>query len=119
MVRKKGGTDMKILCIDDKNRPDEIPIEKWVVEGREYTPIFWSWHVAQGIGGGEVEEIALDETNKPYTAFRMSRFVMDPKDLEEWMAIGKVSKELIETGIVQPDKDFVGIPARERIHILQ
>ena len=29
---------MKILCIDDKNRPDEIPIEKWVVEGREYTP---------------------------------------------------------------------------------
>ncbi len=110
---------MKILCIDDKNRPDEIPIEKWVVEGREYTPIFWSWHVAQGIGGVEVEEITLDSSNKPYTAFRMSRFVMDPKDMEEWMAIGKVSKELIETGIVQPDKDFVGIPARERIHVFQ
>jgi len=111
---------MRILCIDDKNRPPEIPIERWVVEGEWYTPIFWSWHVAQGgIPGVELLEITLDETNKPYSAFRMSRFAMRPEDLQEWLALGRISKELQEECFVNPDKDVLGIPARERIHILQ
>ena len=54
---------MKITCIDDKGRPPEIPIEKWVVKGTEYTPIFWSWHDRQGYVGVELAEITLDESN--------------------------------------------------------
>lgn len=47
------------------------------------------------------------------------RFAMRKEDLEEWMAIGRFTKELMEKGIVNPDKDFGGVPARERIKILQ
>lgn len=30
---------MKVLCINDKGRPDEIPTSKWIKEGETYTAI--------------------------------------------------------------------------------
>lgn len=95
---------MKILCIDDTLRPDEIPLEKWVVEGREYTPIFWSNHVSQGRMGVELEEITLDESNKPYSAFGFHRFAIRQEDVKEWMMIGSISKKLLDRGLVKSDR---------------
>jgi len=104
---------MKILCIDDKGRPPEIPIEKWVVKGEEYTPIFWSWHDRQGYVGVELAEITLDESNDPYSAFRATRFAIRPEDLEEWLSIGAAGKQLQDQGLFNPSR----IPESENIKI--
>jgi len=30
---------MKVVCINDSNRPKQVPAEKWVVKGQIYTVV--------------------------------------------------------------------------------
>jgi hypothetical protein len=69
---------MKIpcICIDDKNRPEVIPISKWVKEGDEYNITHVYLHKFQdgGIQGVSLYEKPLDESCAPYETFRLTRF---------------------------------------------
>ncbi len=79
---------MKLLCIDDKNKPDEIPQEKWIKKDEEYTPTWVFMHRLQGnIQGIQVAEIDLDDSCKPYISFKLARFAVKESDLEELLAL--------------------------------
>ena len=72
---------IKALCIDDSNRPKEIPPHKWVEAGKWYTIIHVSKHKLQNmIQGVTLSEICLDESCAPYESFRLSRFGILPED---------------------------------------
>lgn len=65
---------MIVVCIDDSNRPEDIPLSSWVVRGKEYTIV----NSFVGFGGAEIVEIAEIDlkkiTNGIYGGFRASRF---------------------------------------------
>ena len=91
---------MKLICIDDMNRPKQIPPSKWVVAMEEYTPIRIAKMAKQGnILGVELAEICLDETNAPYELFRLDRFafnMIEWQELQDLIAMTDEREELVE-----------------------
>jgi hypothetical protein len=76
---------MRVVCINDSKRPSDIPVEKWIEKGKEYTVINVVRMVAQGnILGFVLQEIDLSDCF-PYECFSASRFApIEPKkELEE------------------------------------
>lgn len=71
---------MRVVCIDDSKRPADIPVEKWIEKGKEYTVINVIRMVAQGNKLGFVlQEIDLSDCF-PYECFSASRFApVEPK----------------------------------------
>lgn len=71
---------MRVVCINDSKRPSDIPVEKWVEKGKEYTVINIVRMVAQGnILGFILQEIDLSDCF-PYECFAASRFApIEPK----------------------------------------
>jgi hypothetical protein len=66
---------MKVVCINDSNRPSKIPQEKWVVKGKSYTVEFAvKLNIQVGKVGYKLAEIDLDETCFPYQYFSAERF---------------------------------------------
>jgi hypothetical protein len=65
---------MKVLCIDDSNRPEEVPLSSWVTKGSEYTII----NSFTGLNGIEIVEISEIDIKKAsggiYKGFKASRF---------------------------------------------
>jgi hypothetical protein len=85
---------MRVVCIDDSNRPHDIPANKWVEKGKEYTIIKFVRMVAQGgILGVELEEIDLSDCF-PYECFAASRFApIEPKKEEETDKVKEIEVE--------------------------
>jgi hypothetical protein len=84
----------KILCINDKNRPNEIPLSKWIKKGEFYTPIkLLKCNVQGGILGFILAEIDLDASCEPYKCFDVKRFAVPVED--------KVLEEQIETELIE------------------
>lgn len=78
---------MKIMCINDKNKPQEIPIEKWVKEGDVYTLIEAQPLLSSNSLGFVLAEKPLGEECFPYHYFNPDRFVpIDEQELENVMA---------------------------------
>ena len=66
---------MRIMCINDKNRPQEIPANKWVVNGEVYTLIAVQPLLSSNSMGFELAEIQLGEDCFPYHYFNPERFI--------------------------------------------
>jgi hypothetical protein len=65
---------MKVICINDKNKPNDIPQSKWIEEGREYNVLKQiRCNTQGGLLGYELEEIDLTGC-EPYLYFQASRF---------------------------------------------
>lgn len=83
------------ICIDDKNRPNEVPLTLWVKEGEEY-------HITKvikmkqqgGIEGVKLHEINIDGCF-PYTYFRLSRFAINLDKLLEMEKNKEVEVEYV------------------------
>ena len=89
---------MKVICINDSDRPNEIPISKWVVNGKIYT-IVKAWHIRQrpGTYGLELKEIDLSGCF-PYLYFSANRFAPTIQEDEiEQVLKNAISEELIES----------------------
>ena len=88
---------MKVICIDDKRRPSEIPLEKWPKKGNAYTVIK---AVKMGIQANKIgfhlEEISLDGCF-PYEYYDSIRFL--PEDM--------VNQEDVAVNIVEEDLELV------------
>jgi len=64
----------KVICIDDSNRPSDIPTSKWVKKGEEYTVIeIIKCNTQGGLIGLKLAEIDLSGY-EPYTCFAANRF---------------------------------------------
>lgn len=89
---------MKVICINDKDRPNEIPTSKWIVKDKIYT-VVKVWHIRQrpGTYGVELAEIDLSDCF-PYLYFSANRFapVMSNKDIEAILEKALEEKEIIQ-----------------------
>jgi hypothetical protein len=84
--------NIKVICIDDTHRPNEIPTSRWVKKGETYHIIQIDKLLSQnGIYGCKLAEINNDDL-VPYQYFRLSRFAVpiDVKDKEE------IEEEILE-----------------------
>ena len=78
-----------VICIDDKNRPREIPQKKWLQEGNEYNVIFTLTVLPQKQLAFHLAEIELTEAEAPYEYFLANRFAIRQEDLEKLMQLIK------------------------------
>ena len=65
---------IKCLCINDSNKPNPIPKDKWVEKGKEYTILFSMTVLPQKQLAFQLNEIDLDDSCSPYTWFLANRF---------------------------------------------
>jgi len=73
---------IKCICIDDRNKPAQIPSNKWLEHGREYTLLFSMTVLPQKQLAFQLYEIDLDDSCSPYTWFLANRFAFREEDLE-------------------------------------
>lgn len=89
---------MKVECIDDNNRPNDIPSSKWVVKGKEYTVIKAAKLPMQnGLLGFQLAEIDLRDC-VPYLYFAANRFKEKeplPEKKEEKVEEEELVEELV------------------------
>ena len=72
---------IRCACINSKDRPNEIPKDKWVKKGEIYTVIFAIVVLPQRELGLQLDEIDLDESCAPYEYFLANRFAFLRDDL--------------------------------------
>jgi hypothetical protein len=85
---------VKCICINDKNKPAEIPSSKWVKAEEDYHITHVYYHPNQGIQGCSLYEKPLGEDCAPYETFRLSRFAISVDDLEKLIELIKNCTEL-------------------------
>lgn len=81
---------LKVVCVNDTNRPNEIPLNRWVKKDEHYTIVnITKMNMQGGILGCEIAEINNSDLF-PYTHFGLHRFriltnddVMAEKSVEE------------------------------------
>jgi len=72
---------IKCICIDDSNKPDNIPANKWPVAGEFYHIIMIVTVMPQGVLAYHLAEINLSDDELPYEYFKASRFGVRIEDL--------------------------------------
>jgi hypothetical protein len=77
---------MKVICIDDTNRPNEIPLSKWVKKGTVYS-VKRVWHIRMKPGTYGLELDGFDMSDCfPYLYFSSVRFAPISDDKAERFA---------------------------------
>ena len=100
---------IKAVCIDDKNKPSEIPENKWIKKNEEYTIIHVTVHTNQNsIQGVTLAEITLDGSCAPYEAYKLKRFAIRLTDLQELIDLMLNCTELNEVDIRELIEEEVG-----------
>jgi hypothetical protein len=89
----------RAICINDKERPKEIPVEKWIKENEEYTIIWVYYSIPSKTMAFELAEITLDETCTPYSSFSAKRFAIHKDDLEEFLQLMKDCTEFNDVDV--------------------
>ncbi|MEN7549250.1 hypothetical protein AAG747_15100 [Rapidithrix thailandica] len=68
--------NIEVVCINDKNRPNEVPLSRWIKEGKTYHIVeITKLNAQKGIYGCKLEEINNDDLF-PYQYFRLDRFAV-------------------------------------------
>lgn len=84
---------VECICVNDKNKPKEIPAKKWVVENNKYNVIFTVTVLPQRKLAFHLVEIDLDESCAPYEYFLANRFAFTKENLENLMQLIKDCEE--------------------------
>jgi len=70
---------MKVICIDNSNKPENIPDEEWLEEGMIYTIVdVVELNLQKGKLGISLEELKLTEASAPYQYYSLERFLVFP-----------------------------------------
>lgn len=102
---------IEAICIDASNKPNDIPNNKWLVEGEIYHIIYTVTVLPQQKLGFHIAEIDLDETCHPYEYFLSERFAIMEEDIEALeqlikdcseadINVGELMKEINLTGLL-------------------
>ncbi len=90
-------SQVRVLCIDDTNRPKQIPSSKWIKKNEWYRVLGIYIHLNQNrIQGITLIEKPLDESCLPFTTFMLSRFGIHKDDLEKFIQLAKDCTDLRE-----------------------
>jgi hypothetical protein len=87
----------KVICIDDKHKPNEVPDEAWIMYGERYTVVAVDLLSSHNKIGFKLQEIILPEKAFPYEYFDSQRFILSNED-EELLIEAEFEKLLHETG---------------------
>lgn len=85
---------VECICINDSNRPKEIPQSKWVNEGEKYTVIYTVTVLPQKQLGFHLAEIELTDNELPYEYFLASRFGFTQDNLQKLIELIKDCSEI-------------------------
>ena len=80
---------IEAICINDKNKPKEIPQSKWLIEGNKYHITYTITCLPQRVIGVYLDEIDLTENEAPYEFFMLSRFAIKEEDLAKLLQLIK------------------------------
>lgn len=72
---------MKVICLNDKNRPNEVPASRWIKKDEEYTIISVAFMTIQNTYGCKLAEINNDDLF-PYQYFALNRFAISRTEIE-------------------------------------
>lgn len=100
---------VRVICIDDKNRPTEIPSTKWIKEGETYHVLFVVYSVPSKTMAFDLEEIDLDKSCEPYQHFSAKRFGIHQDDLEEFLQLIKDCSDMNDINIEESVLEMVEI----------
>ena len=74
---------VECICINDSNRPNEIPVSKWIKKGNTYNVIFTVTVLPQKELGVQLAEIELTDRELPYEYFLANRFSFTEENLKK------------------------------------
>lgn len=80
---------VECICINDKDRPNEIRLSKWVKEGNKYNIIYTVTVLPQRQIGVHLSEINLTEDEAPYEYFLLNRFAFTEENLKKLIELIK------------------------------
>lgn len=80
---------VRIICINDKNKPKEIPQSLWVKKDEVYHILMIKYSIPSKTMAYSLEEIELDESCAPYEVFDAKRFAIHQDDIEEFQELAK------------------------------
>ena len=83
---------MKVICVDNSNKPNEIPISQWLVLKQEYTVIGLKRSIITGEQFFVLSEIT---PVAPYGGYKIGRFGVDINQLNELIENKVLEEELI------------------------
>jgi hypothetical protein len=87
--------NMPVVCINDSNKPAEIPVNKWVIKNEIYT-VVKIINTMDNKKGFILKELPLGEDTFPYDSFNPMRFVPATELLiQEKEQVNNAIKELI------------------------
>ena len=106
------------ICVDDTNRPDEIPESHWIKSGTLYHITDIRTIVKQGnILGVELNEINLVELNVVYRYFKLPRFAFTLDGLIALQKLISESRELCQLDDLTRDNDIMELIKRQTVEI--
>ena len=74
---------MKAICIDDSDKPEQIPQEEWIEEGVVYTVTkITRMGFQKNKFGLALEEIQLTSKSMPFELYDAERFIIIPFAIE-------------------------------------
>jgi hypothetical protein len=90
---------IRVICIDDKNRPKEVAEKFWIKKGEQYTVEY----IYRSLNPNsfdeimvELKEVKMDESCKPYEFYNLKRFAIHKDDIEEFNYLCQVTAKDIE-----------------------
>ena len=98
---------IKVICINDKNRPVEIPTNHWIKLNEQYHIT----HIFKMINYGNVIGVTLKEIDLyslkdcPYHQFRLDRFAIHQDDLEKFLKLAQDCSDLNDVDLAKLMKE--------------
>lgn len=80
---------VEAICINDGNRPKEIPVNKWVKKDEKYNIIYTVRVLPQNEIGVVLSEIELTNNELPYEYFLLNRFAFTEENLKKLIQLIK------------------------------
>lgn len=87
------------LCINNKNKPNEILPQNWINEGTEYTINYVYYYPHLGLQGVTLNEVQTK--SEKYNAYRLDRFAFTQDGLNQLIELMKECTELGKVDIMQ------------------
>lgn len=75
---------IEAICIDASGKPNDIPNNKWLQEGKVYNIIYTTTVLPQEELAVSLAEINLDDSCYPYQYFLFSRFAIRRDDVADF-----------------------------------
>lgn len=78
---------IECICIDDTNKPNDIPLSKWIKKGEKYHVTDVKACITQNVFGFTLHEKPLDNTCFPYQHFISTRFQFEKDNVQKLAAM--------------------------------